>query len=84
MHKQDSREVLVFAGIDVSARELMVAVQVGDKLGSVRSFANAAAGHRQLQQYLRSHGQRIRVCWRRAVTTALTSAWHCMLTSESS
>lgn len=62
MHKQDSREVLVFAGIDVSARELMVAVQVGDKLGSVRSFANATAGHRQLQHYLHSHGQRIRVC----------------------
>lgn len=62
MHKQDSREVLVFAGIDVSARELMVAVQVGDKLGPVRCFAKATAGHRQLQQYLRSHGQRIRVC----------------------
>jgi len=62
MHKQDSSKVLVFAGIDVSARELMVAVQVGDKLGPVRSFANATAGHRQLQQYLRSHGQRIRVC----------------------
>ena len=62
MHKQDSSEVLVFAGIDVSARELVIAVQVGDNLEPVRSYANTTAGYRQLQHYLHGHGHRIRVC----------------------
>ena len=51
-----------FVGIDVSARELAVALQVGDQLEAVRTFANSAAGHQQLCRYIRRGAQRVQVC----------------------
>ncbi len=52
----------VFVGIDVSARELAVALQGGDELEVVRPFANSAAGHQALCRYIRRGRQRVRVC----------------------
>jgi transposase len=60
MHNQDSG--VVFVGIDVSARELAVALQAGDQLEPVRTFANTAAGHQQLRRYLHRDQQAVRVC----------------------
>ena len=60
MHKQDRGTV--FVGIDVSARELAVVLQVGDQLEPVRTFANTAAGHQQLRRYLGRDQQPVRVC----------------------
>jgi transposase len=62
MHKPNSIEPTVFAGIYVGARELTVAIQAGKQNHGVRSFANTAAGHQQLRRYLGERGQRIRVC----------------------
>ena len=59
MHNPDSGTV--FVGIDVSARELAVALQVGEQLEPVRTFANTAAGHQQLCRYLR-RDRPVRVC----------------------
>jgi transposase len=59
MHNPDS--CTVFVGIDVSARELAVALQIGDQLEPVRTFANTAAGHQQLCRYLH-HDELVRVC----------------------
>lgn len=52
----------VFVGIDVSARELAVALQVGDQVEPVRTFPNTAAGHQQLRRFLCRNGQPVRVC----------------------
>ncbi len=60
MHNRDSG--FLFVGIDVSARELAVALQAGDKLEPVRTFANTAAGHQQLRRYLCRDQQTERVC----------------------
>jgi transposase len=60
MHNQGSG--FLFVGIDVSARELAVALQAGDQLEPVRTFANTAAGHQQLRRYLHRDQQAVRVC----------------------
>ena len=52
----------VFVGIDVSAREIAVALQTDDQLEPVRTFANTASGHQQLGRYLRRDQQPVRVC----------------------
>jgi transposase len=59
MHKQASGTV--FVGIDVSASELAVALQVGEQFAPLRNFPNTAAGHQQLCRHLRGN-QPVRVC----------------------
>jgi transposase len=55
-------DAMLFAGIDVSAATLAVAVQREDGKGlDRREFANSAAGHRQLIAWLGKHGGRARV-----------------------
>ena len=56
-------EVRVFAGIDVSARELSVAVRCERGDGkAVKTFNNNAAGHKALLAYLLRGKVRARVC----------------------
>ena len=63
MEKASQAEVQVFAGIDVSARELSVAVQYGVEEGiAVTSFSNKAAGHNALLVYWLRGNVRARVC----------------------
>ena len=63
MEKASQAEVQVFAGIDVSARELSVAVQCGIKEGiAITTFRNQAAGHKALLAYLLRAKGRARVC----------------------
>ena len=51
-----SSRATVFAGIDVSAATLAVAVQREDREGfEQREFANSAAGHKQLIELRRRH-----------------------------
>jgi transposase len=52
----------VFAGIDVSAKTLAVAVQHKDRAGfEQREFDNTAAGHKRLLPWLFKRGARVRV-----------------------
>jgi transposase len=56
-------EVRVFAGIDVSARELSVAVRCGtEDREAVTTFGNNAGGHKALLAYLLRGNGRARVC----------------------
>lgn len=59
MHKQTRGPV--FVGVDVSASELAVVLQVGDQFAPVHNFPNTAAGHQQLCRYIRHDGP-VRVC----------------------
>src|SRR5512138_767675 len=52
----------IFAGIDVSARELVVALWSGAAQEEICTFANTAAGHQQLLRYLRRRRHPVRVC----------------------
>jgi transposase len=53
---------MVFAGIDVSAAKLAVAVQREQREGfEQREFSNSAAGHRQMTVWLCRHGGEVRV-----------------------
>ena len=61
MEKPSQAEVQVFAGIDVSARELRVAVQCGERIAGT-TFSNKAAGHKALLAYLLRANARARVC----------------------
>ena len=71
MQKTSQAEVQVFAGIDVSARELSVAVRHGIEEGiAVTTFSNKAAGHKALLAYLlRANARAPASAWRRAATT---------------
>ena len=63
MEKAFQARVQVFVGIDVSARELKVAVQCGVEAGiAVTTFSNQAAGHKALLLYLLRGKARARVC----------------------
>jgi transposase len=63
MEKAFQAKAQVFAGIDVSARELRVAVQCGVEAGiAVTTFSNKAAGHKALLLYLLRGKARARVC----------------------
>lgn len=56
-------EVQIFAGIDVSARQLSVAVRCGaERREAVASFRNNATGHKALLAYLLRGNGRARVC----------------------
>jgi transposase len=63
MANSSKPEVQVFAGIDVSARELSVAVRCGtEDREAVTTFGNNAAGHKALLAYLLRGNRRARVC----------------------
>jgi len=49
-------------GIEVSAKELVVALRREETLEPLRSFANTAEGHQALIRYLRRAGGVVRVC----------------------
>ena len=49
-------------GIEVSARELVVAMSGKKQEAVLRRFANTAAGHKQLLQALTRLPPRVRVC----------------------
>jgi len=57
-------EVLTFAGIDVSGRELSVALRhgPGDHKPALARFPNHPSGHKALVAYLLRGGGRVRVC----------------------
>lgn len=55
-------DVEAYGGVDVSAARLAVAVQrVGSEGMEQHTFANTAAGHRQMIGWLRQRGHRVRV-----------------------
>lgn len=66
MHKRgsvpESDPVCVFVGIDVSARELTVAMGKGEGREPITRFANDRSGHKQLVQRLQQFKGRVRVC----------------------
>jgi transposase len=63
MAKSSKAEVQVFAGIDVSARELSVGVRRGtEERVAVATFANHAAGHKAFLAHLLRGNVRARVC----------------------
>ncbi len=63
MAKNSAAEVHIFAGIDVSARELSVAVHSGTvDRQEVQTFSNNAAGHHALLAYLLRGKGHARVC----------------------
>jgi len=49
-------------GIEVSAKELVVALRREEALEPLRSFANTAEGHQALIRYLQRAGRGVRVC----------------------
>lgn len=49
------------AGVEVSAKVLVVALQVDGQLRSAE-FPNSGSGHKQLIGYLRRYSQRVRIC----------------------
>lgn len=61
MHKS-STEVFLCCGIDVSAAQLVVALQGEGGRWLQRSFPNRASGHQALILWLQKAGTRIRVC----------------------
>jgi transposase len=65
MKKTETAKLVVqdFAGIDVSAHELEVAMRYGiDDQLTIATFANTAAGHKALLGFLLRGKARIRVC----------------------
>jgi len=61
MHKSSAEDFLS-CGIDVSAAQLVVALE-GEAGGwRQRSFANRASGHQALIRWLQKTGERVRVC----------------------
>lgn len=51
-----------FAGIEVSAKELLVALRRGEQTLPLESFSNTLEGHRAVARYLARKGRRVRVC----------------------
>src|SRR3990172_12109898 len=56
MHNSD------FAGIEVSSKELLVALRRGEQTLRVKSFPNTPEGHRAVARYLARKGRGVRVC----------------------
>ncbi len=61
MHKS-SAEVFLSCGIDVSAAQLVVALQGEGQKWLQHSFPNRASGHQALIRWLQKTGVRVRVC----------------------
>ena len=61
MHKPSAEDFLC-CGIDVSAAQLVVALEDQGSRGLQRSFPNRASGHQALIVWLQKSGPRIRVC----------------------
>lgn len=61
MHKL-SADVFLCCGIDVSAAQLVVALEGEGGRGWQRSFPNRASGHEALILWLQKNGTRVRVC----------------------
>ena len=61
MHKS-SVENFLNCGIDVSADQLVVALEVDGREYGQRSFPNRASGHQALIAWLQKNGARVRVC----------------------
>jgi transposase len=53
---------LDFAGLEVSKKELVVALQRDGQRKAAKTFANTASGHQVLIRYLRQPGRSVRVC----------------------
>jgi transposase len=51
-----------YVGIDVSSKELSVALKRAGKVQGVQSFSNDGSGHRRLCRYLTKGGRTARVC----------------------
>ena len=51
-----------FAGIEVSAKELLVALHRGTQTLPLESFPNTPEGHRAVSRYVVRKGRRVRVC----------------------
>jgi transposase len=51
-----------YAGIEVSAEELIVALRREDKLQPLKAFPNNPQGHKAIVRYLARPGRRVRVC----------------------
>lgn len=51
-----------FSGIEVSAKELMVAVEREERAIPLKCFANDAPGHQAVLRFLRGAGHTVRVC----------------------
>lgn len=63
MKNHTNPDVDVFAGIDVSAREISVArLQRGEENPTLATFANHASGHKALINFLLRGTERVRVC----------------------
>ena len=63
MKNHTNPDVDVFAGIDVSAREISVArLQRGEENPTLATFANQASGHKALINFLLRGTERVRVC----------------------
>ena len=61
MHKS-SEEVFLSCGIDVSADQLVVALEGQAGKSLQRSFPNRASGHQALLAWLQKAGTQVRVC----------------------
>src|SRR5437660_12514479 len=61
MHKW-SEEVFLCCGIDVSAAQLVVALEGEGGRGLQRSFPNRSSGHQALIVWLQKNGTQVRVC----------------------
>ena len=61
MHKP-SAEVFLCCGIDVSAAQLVLALQKEGEAYLQHSFPNRASGHQALILWLQKTGSRVRVC----------------------
>jgi hypothetical protein len=51
-----------YAGIEVSAEELIVALRREGKLKGLKSFPNSPGGHKAIVRYLARPGRQVRVC----------------------
>ena len=82
MHKL-STEGFLSCGIDVSAAQLVVALEAeGEKYGQ-RSFPNRASGHQALILWLQKTGNRVGFVWRPPGSTVSTWPSLCRPHAES-
>ncbi|HET9179799.1 MAG TPA: hypothetical protein VFQ24_15695 [Terriglobia bacterium] len=64
-----------FSGIEVSAQELIVAVEREGRTIPLQCFANDAQGHQAVLRFLRGAGHRVRVCMESTGSTAWIWRW---------